>query len=525
MLVLGCSRILHAQELTVLQVTPGPSMLQVSPYENIRIRFDRPVDTSSVSNVTIRVYSRSGGNVHGRMDFVDGGREVVLVPDRPLASGEPVQITLASSIRGTDGTMIRPEGYSWRFWVRTKQAEMQLKQTQVLSTNFKGGESTIPYGGVATDLDGDGWIDLSLTNEGTDDVRVFMNSSDGHVLPMSPFSFAVGSIPSPVESADFDNDGHPDLCTANIGDGTISILLGNGDGTYGTQQSIEVGNGPRGIAVLDVDGDADMDIINPNSSSSNLSLVTNDGNGQFSQPQFLMGGVPTEWSVEAVDMNSDGITDLVVGGEDRISVLIGNGNGTFGSPITRNSAGILWQVRCGDLDGDGDEDVTSCNSTTGAGAVFFNNGAGQLSPPIYYSGNQFPIATDLGDFDGDGDLDWILSGYGGSWRIYANNGDGQFSLMQILDAPDSASCSLPTDLDNDGDLDLALIDENDDLLIIMKNMAEHVSGDFNDDGLVNGVDLAILLAAWKSQDPMKDLNGDGSINGIDLAILLANWTP
>src|SRR6185436_4185843 len=109
------------------------------------------------------------------------------------------------------------------------------------------------YGGIASDLNGDQLLDMTIVNEDTADLRVFMNKADATGL-FEPFlqpTFGVGPQASPSEPSDFNRDGNTDSCVANISDQSVSILLGNGDGTFQPQQRVVVGVAPRGIAVLD----------------------------------------------------------------------------------------------------------------------------------------------------------------------------------------------------------------------------------------------------------------------------------
>lgn len=520
-------------DLVVESVSPAAASLLADPDANISITFDRAIDPATITPQSFHVFSRGAGSLLGNFVLSPDGHTVTLDPKISASRGEPVTVTIANTIAALDGTPMRSAGYQWRYWTTAREAKMDFQLSQQLTTQAFPGENVIPYGGCATDLDGDGWIDLSLVNEGTNDVRVFMNRADGTgtVDSFIQPSNGVGDTPSPSEAQDFNADGFADLCTADIQSDTISILLGNGDGTYQPAQMLAAGDAPRGITTLDVDGDGDIDIISTNAGSSNAMIWINNGSGLFASPITFQPGISQEWSVQADDLNGDGIFDLVFGGSNQVRVMLGNGTTTFTTHSTASAASRCWQMNLADSDADGDVDVFVVCAFANVGQVFKNSGNGTLGIGSTYNTDEFPLASDLGDLDGDGDLDWITSSYSGDWFIFTNNGDGTFQFFSEIDAPIAASCSLPVDMDNDGDLDLVFIDELGDWLIILSNSGNNGSellADLNNDGFVNGADLGLMLSQWGPCSPesscIGDLTGDLIINGADLGLLLVEWT-
>ena len=517
-------------DLSVVETTPRRAVLDAATNAVIQVTFDRAVDPATLGVETFHAFSRGGGPLAGSLSISRDGRTVSLTPLRDASPGEPVTVTLGHGLRGLDGSSLRTRGHQFRYWTQAGAGDLQFEIAQSITTRAFPGEDVVPYGGTATDLDGDGWIDLSIVNEATDDVRVFMNAGDAtcrvdaFLQPGNP----VGSVPSPSEAADFNLDGLPDLCVANIAGDSVSVLLGNGDGTYGPAQTLDTGDGARGITVLDLDGDGDLDIASSAYYSNNLRLLFNDGTGVFGGLTSLNPGINGEWSIQADDMNGDGLFDLVIGGQSQIRVLLANEGGGFANHSTRSVSGRTWQLNLADLDGDGAVDVACVNSFADEGFVFLNDGRGGLGSGVSHDTDPFPLASDLGDLDGDGDLDWITSSYGGDWFLFHNDGTGGFQFPPSFDAPIAASCSLPVDMDGDGDLDLVFVDELDDSMIIMSNGGYDppgLPGDLDGNGSVDGADLGIMLAAWgvcPAPCP-PDLNDNGRVDGADLGLLLIDW--
>lgn len=513
------------ETLNVVAVSPAACSQNNPPATLIAVTFDRPVDPSTFTPQRFNAFARNSGPVVGTLTFSAGDTVVTLAPSSPFAAGEPVVVQLSHDLRAADGSFLRSAGHAWRFWTRTNPSSLALAIVDVMSTS-EPRESTTPYGASATDLDHDGWIDLTVVNESSNDARVFLNRADGTGL-FEPFltpTFPLGAVPSPNEPADFNLDGHADLCVANTSGAKLSVILGNGDGTYAPQQILSLPGSGRGIAVLDVDGDADADIVTANNSASNLSLFINTG-GVFALAGSFDAGFAGEWGLASSDMNGDGIFDLVIGSHsvNKVAVRLGNGNGTFAPAVQQNSGGAVWMLVLADLDGDGIEDVATANSNSNNGAILKGNGSGGLLAPVTYPSDPFALATDLGDLDGDGDMDWVISSYSGDWRVYRNNGVGAFTFHVELPSSIAASCATMGDFDRDGDIDLALIDELADELIIVSNSGVATPGDLDQDGDVDGGDLGLLLGAWGGVGPLGDLDGNGTVDGGDLGALLANW--
>jgi hypothetical protein len=204
-----------------------------------------------------------------------------------------------------------------------------------------------------------------------------------------------------------------------------------------------------------------------------MALMLNNCSGSFGSPTYFDSSCSGEWGLGSGDMNNDGITDLVVGcvNDQKVSVMLGNGDGTFTVLPAQNAGGQPWQVAIGDLDGDGNLDAAlALAASTQGGGILLGNGDGTFQAVTTYTMPGHTPSSKLGDLDGDGDLDWVLASFdGGLWRIYKNDGSGTFTFDQDIDADSNPSCSVLLDIDNDGDLDMALSDEIADTVKIMQN--------------------------------------------------------
>ncbi|HET7845359.1 MAG TPA: FG-GAP-like repeat-containing protein [Xanthomonadales bacterium] len=465
-----------ASALAVTATTPASNATNVARNASITITFDAPVDLASVTPQRLFVWGRSRGPVAATQSWSDGNRTVTLVPATTFFPGEWVSVQLASGIAGTDASTLRAGGYTLQYVTRAGTGPMTF--TKIDEVTVRTGSSvTVLYGGQYTDLNRDGFIDYATVNEVSADVRVLLNRADGTGLfhPVLQPPAPIGQVASPSVVADFNRDGRMDMATSNTDSGTVSVLLGNGNGTFQPQQSVAMGVYNHGIAALDVDGDGDIDLATANQGSNNVSITLNDGNGVFGLATSFDSGANQEYGLAAGDMDEDGLVDLVIGarGDNEIRVLRSNGDGTFspGGPATHVAAGGLsWKIVLGDVNGDGHLDVTSANSQSNNAGVVLGNGDGTLQPAVVYPLNGQIVGTELGDLDGDGDLDWMVSSFGGSrWYVFENDGTGTFTQLYDIPSPRNASCASAFDFDNDGDLDMALADENADVVLLMRN--------------------------------------------------------
>ncbi len=462
-----------AQALAVSSTVPALNASNQTRTTTITINFDRPLLTSSITSSSFRVWGRSTGPVAGTITYANGNQTLIFTPTSSFFPGEWIQVQMAKTITAADTTTLRSAGYALQFLTRAGTAAMTFIQIGSPSVRTNANTTRL-YGGNYTDINRDGWIDYLAVNEVSADLRVMLNSANGSglLMPVMTPPPAIGVEASPNRAADFNNDGFMDMATSNTSSGSMSVLLGNGNGTFQAQQQITTGGSPHGISALDVDGDGDLDLVSANENNNNLALSLNNGAGVFGAATTFDSGGSGEYPLVSADMNNDGITDLIVGAanSNQVRVMRGNGDGTFTLASSTAAGGRPWMLSVADLNNDGKMDIASANGNSGNASILLGNGLGGLAAPVTTTFNVTMIATDFGDLDGDGDQDWVLSSYSGSkWFIMRNDGTGTFSEIRQIQAPQAGSCASIYDFDNDGDLDMAMADELADVVLLEQN--------------------------------------------------------
>lgn len=516
-------------QMAVVSTSPSMNALNVPIASPISITFDRPVDTATFTANAFWAFGKNSGRVTGPITFSNGDQTVTLTPANSLFSGELVTVVLANSLKGADSVNLRAAGYSYQFTCAARSAPRIYRQVANMTARTAPPTNTRIYGAQLSDLNSDRFCDITLINEDSADIRVFLSRTLGDCT-FFPFLQPVTQNQyeaSPNEPSDFDRDGKVDVCTSNTGHNSVSIHLGNGDGTFRPRQVVPVGTQPHGIAVLDADGDGDMDIACANGGGNSLSLMLNNGSGVFGPSSSFEGGGNEEYGLTAADMNNDGIMDLVVGfhTSQTIAILRGNGNGTFTNISSRPAGGQAWKMRANDINGDGKMDAICANSTSNNVGILKGNGDGTLQAAVTVPSAAHVVAAEVGDLDGDGDLDLLTSSFsGGRFRIYTNNAAGAFTFDQEFVADSNSACAVIGDLDNDRDLDLVLLDEIADTVRIQESICR---ADWNRDGTVTPSDVAAYVNTWSLDLQMgtsaSNFDANPAITPADVAAYVSAW--
>ncbi len=379
---------------------------------------------------------------------------------------------------------------------------------------------------VVADFNGDGIPDVSLAD------GVHLGIGDGTFRsPLAPLGVPAGDYCGPAVAGDFNGDDKLDLAVADLSNGTVSLIMGNGDGTFQSTTLYVAGEfyfaSFASLVTGDFNGDGKLDLAVDRWFDPTLSVVLGRGDGTFQPPQVYQLRYGTEAkALVAQDLNGDGKLDLAVADyEGAIDVLLGHGDGTFGvgpfhQPLVTAASVYIEALVAGDLNGDGKLDLAASSSDTVNIQILLGNGDGTFESaalnPVGFTGT----AIQLGDFTGDGKPDLMY--WGGSARfgddafiwILAGNGDGTFQAPRSIPHRGSALkvfSVLTGDFNGDGKVDLIETDDQPKSLGVLLGNGDGTfqvagestdtfpstaaAGDFNGDGMT---DMALASLSLES---------------------------
>jgi VCBS repeat protein/ASPM-SPD-2-Hydin domain-containing protein/FG-GAP repeat protein len=318
------------------------------------------------------------------------------------------------------------------------------------------------------DFNHDGILDAAAPSFETGQVAVLLGKGNGTF--QSPVYYSVGGGPESVAVADFNHDGSLDLAVTGNGTttGIISILFGNGDGTFQPAVDVSINSYPSYVAVGDLNGDHIPDLIAVD--SPYISVLLGNGDGTFQPP------VDTPFSPAPVigigDFNRDGKLDVAAavqsGIGSTVTILLGNGDGTFQLGASYDIGADPLSVAVADFRRIGILDLAI---TEGDGVdVLLGNGDGTFGSTVNYGGAQtFGVA--VGDFNRDGKLDLVATGFSFGTDVIGlllGNGDGTFHPMQVYPTGNIAGIALAVgDLNGDHQTDLATAATPSDIAVLL----------------------------------------------------------
>ncbi|HKV61895.1 MAG TPA: Ig-like domain repeat protein [Candidatus Acidoferrum sp.] len=336
----------------------------------------------------------------------------------------------------------------------------------ILQSNFTGtftsggsySTGSQPWGIVAADFFGTGQLGLAITNSGDNTITILLPNGSGTFRAGNTISLP-GVYPTQLVAGDFNEDGKIDLAVVNTcgtgaggcfpqaapqGPGTVTILLGNGDGTFSVSPAtLTTGNVPYSIVAADLNSDGFIDLVVANQNDNNLTILMGNGDGTFT-PTSLSPTTGNEPSAIAVgDFNGDGNLDIAVTNstDNSVSILLNQNCSSLplalcafaAAPISPAVGASPAAISTADMNADGFLDLVVANSTGNSVSVLLGNGTGAFNAVVPqgqpdFSTGAAPQGLVLGDFNQDGRLDIVTSNTSGSFTFLRQAGTPQLVL-------------------------------------------------------------------------------------------------
>jgi hypothetical protein len=275
-----------------------------------------------------------------------------------------------------------------------------------------------------------------------------------------------------VTSADFNNDGYPDIAAVhyNTSSTKMSVWLNNGDGTFGTFTEYTASTGTHGINYCDFNNDGNIDIVTANRNANNVSVFLGDGNGSFgSSTNYTVGVTPQD--VKCGDFNGDNYNDIATPNGSTVSILLNNGSGGFESANGYNTNGTACNdITCIDINNDSILDIAVSNNAVNTLAILIGVGDGSFNSPTTYDLPSSPSSVIGDDFNGDGNNDIIIADLGNNISVFLGNGTSSLDSLTTITSGGSAVWDITYgDFNADGILDLATANNSTSFSILLGN--------------------------------------------------------
>ena len=380
--------------------------------------------------------------------YVSGSRLTATVPASDIA----VAVTASITVANPGSPVVSNVDY---FQVSTPASAISFSDSQTAVGSW-------PVQVMTADFNGDDKLDALVVSapwyfgeSGDGQVSVMLGNGDGTFGQPTTYTIP-GFMISHAATADFNGDGKLDLVVTvldNQGNGYASILLGNGDGTFGQPTNFVSNANSTIVATADFNADGKLDLAIV--CSYGVSILLGNGDGTF-QPQVTYG--PEEpYTLTIGDFNSDDILDLAVGDQtsDQLHILLGNGDGTFQAPSSFGSGEpFAYFVTTADVNSDGKLDLMA-GGNSGQATVLLGDGDGAFQPYVGYATGLDPLWIETSDFNADGDLDLVTANTGANTvSVLLGNGNGTFQSHMDFGTGQNPTSVATGDFNGDGKLDL-----------------------------------------------------------------------
>jgi hypothetical protein len=363
---------------------------------------------------------------------------------------------------------------------------------------------------VSADFNGDGITDIATANFDDSTVSVVLGTAAGYA-PFTSIALPAGAHPDALALGDVNGDGRTDLITANANGwnqpGALSVLLGNGGGSFVLRTNVPVDRGPRGVVIADFNGDGLADLATAISGGwfeTNLvNVVFGNGDGTFGSPARFTVGTAPAW-IATADFNGDGRPDLVVVNAGpgpsgtTASVLLNTIEGPFASAMTFTVGTYPGFVATADFNHDNHPDFVVANRAAASVSLLLGIGDGTFHPATHFGVETGPSQLAVGDFNGDGHAD--VAAVGDGVKVLIGSGSGGFAAPVSYSIGAGLQAIGAGNFLGDTNLDLAVAGGYENNLLLMQGRGDGTfkggsdtyatggdirgmaTGDFNKDG-------------------------------------------
>jgi hypothetical protein len=355
------------------------------------------------------------------------------------------------------------------------------------ATNLQFSVGSAPGSVEIADFNGDGKLDIVVANEQSDNATVLLGDGKGGFTEAKGSPFTAGQSLNDIAIGDFNGDGKPDLAFANHEQKSLTVLLGDSQGSFrpapGSPVTVTSNPHTHGVAAGDFNGDGKLDLVTDSWAENKVTVVLGDGHGSFSSPgtQFAVGKMPYQ-RVRVSDINGDGNADIITTNleGDNVTILISDGRGGFkqptGSPFPCGDSPFF--VAIGDINKDGKPDLAIVNSPSSAAGrsgkdgltILLGDGAGgfKMMAGSPFATGKIPNRLAIGDVNGDGVADVVVT----------NTDSNNVTLFLMSDKGNVASSSTMAvgkkpkgiaigDLNGDGKADIVAANNGDNNITIL----------------------------------------------------------
>lgn len=383
-------------------------------------------------------------------------------------------------------------------------------------TTGKGPES------IATaDLRTESRNDLIVANSGDATLSVFLSNGDGTFESAITPAPVTGTDPVWVTTGNFNNlgpgsDSFPDLAVADETANTVSILLGNGDGTFKPKVDLPTGRAPVSVVAANFHDttNSNLDLAVANFNDNTISLFPGNGDGTFGTPTTLVTGLGPS-AITTGDFNGDGHQDIAVADKNAntVSVFLGNGDGTFKKRIDYATGRAPVWVSTADLRGIGDLDLVVANNTDNTVSILLGNGNGSFAAQTTYAAGNAPTSIAIADYNVDGILDLaVTDANDNAVSLLLGLGDGTFSTNVELPVGTDPVSIVTADFNGDGLADAAIANFGSNDATVIINSSSFVPGGSTPGGAgtpfpgVEYIDVGVKVKATPRVHPDDDVS-------------------